>query len=177
ILVDNNIVQVTEGKYRFLDDEGIKIANSVAQTDVNMHVRLKYFYENFIKKSLKPEPSVKLENRNIKVNLAIDDKDESSGGEFKIKFAVYDPTDPEQQALNISANELQININEWLNTNHDFRKDFLQYCRTTKYLEDNRPSATGAKAKTMEEFSQNNSKLLRDLQLRFEKAWGQISYT
>src|SRR5690606_37024623 len=31
--------------------------------------------------------------------------------------------------------------------------------------------------KTMEEFSQNNSKLLRDLQLRFEKAWGQISYT
>lgn len=177
ILVDNNIVQVTEGKYRFLDDEGIKIANSVAQTDVNMHVRLKYFYENFIKKSLKPEPSVKLENRNIKVNLAIDEKDESTGGEFKIKFVVYDPTDPEQQALNISANELQININEWLNTNHDFRKDFLQYCRTTKHLEDNRSSATGAKVKTMEEFSQNNIKLLRDLQIRFEKAWGQISYT
>ena len=148
ILVDKNIVQVSEGKYRFLDDEGVKVANTIAQTDVNANTRLKYFYEQMIKKSLKPDSSVKLGNRNIKVSLSVDDKEEATGGDFKIKFVLYDLTDPEQQALNISSNELNININEWFNADQEFKKDFLNYCRTTKYLEDNRSIATGGKIKT-----------------------------
>ncbi|SDQ82333.1 hypothetical protein SAMN05421664_2735 [Chryseobacterium soldanellicola] len=177
ILVDKNIVQVSEGKYRFLDDEGIKVANTIAQTEVNANTRLKYFYEQMIRKSLRPESSVKLGNRNIKVNISVDDKEEATGGDFKIKFVVYDPTDPEHQALNVAANELNININEWFNTDQEFKKDFLTYCKTTKYLEDNRSTATGGKVKTLEEFSQNNAKLLKDLQLRFEKAWSHVSFT
>lgn len=177
ILVDKNIVQVSEGKYRFLDDEGIKVANTIAQTEVNANTRLKYFYEQMIKKSLKPDSSVKLGNRNIKVSLLIDDKEEATGGDFKIKFVVYDLADPEQQALNIASNELNININEWFNADKEFKKDFLTYCKTTKYLEDNRSIATGGKVKTLEEFSQNNAKLLKDLQIRFDKAWSQVSFT
>lgn len=177
ILVEENIVQVTEGKYRFLDDEGIKVANTIAQTDVNANTRLKYFYDQFIKKSLKPDSTIKLGNRNIKVSLSIDDKDEATGGDFKIKFVVYDTTPPEQQALNIAANELNININEWFNDDKEFKKDFLNYCKTTKYLEDNRSIATGGKVKTLEEFSNNNMKQLRDLQIRFEKAWANASFT
>jgi len=177
ILVDKNIVQVSEGKYRFLDDEGIKVANTIAQTEVNANTRLKYFYEQMIKKSLKPDSSVKLGNRNIKVNISVDDKEEATGGDFKIKFVVYDPTDPEHQALNIATNELNININEWFNTDQEFKKDFLTYCKTTKYLEDNRSTANGGKVKTLEEFYQNNAKLLKDLQLRFEKSWSHVSFT
>lgn len=177
ILVDKNIVQVSEGKYRFLDDEGIKVANTIAQTDVNANTRLKYFYDQMIRKSLRPESSVKLGNRNIKVSLSIDDKEEATGGDFKIKFVVYDPTEAEQQALSIASNELNININEWFNDDKEFKKDFLNYCKTTKYLEDNRSIATGGKVKTLEEFSQNNAKLLKDLQIRFEKAWSNVSFT
>ena len=177
ILVEENIVQVTEGKYRFLDDEGIKVANTIAQTDVNANTRLKYFYEQLIRKSLKPDSTVKLGNRNIKVNLSIDDKEEATGGDFKIKFVLYDTTPPEQQALNIAANELNININEWFNDDKEFKKDFLNYCKTTKYLEDNRSIATGGKVKTLEEFNNNNAKLLKDLQIRFEKNWANASFT
>jgi len=177
ILIDKNIVQVSEGKYRFLDDEGIKVANTIAQTDVNANTRLKYFYDQMIRKSLRPESSVKLGNRNIKVSLSIDDKEEATGGDFKIKFVVYDPTEAEQQALSIASNELNININEWFNDDKEFKKDFLNYCKTTKYLEDNRSIATGGKVKTLEEFSQNNAKLLKDLQIRFEKAWSNVSFT
>lgn len=177
ILVEENIVQVSEGKYRFLDDEGIKVANTIAQTDVNANTRLKYFYDQFIKKSLKPDSTVKLGNRNIKVSLSIDDKEEATGGDFKIKFVVYDTTPPEQQALNIAANELNININEWFNDDKEFKKDFLNYCKTTKYLDDNRSNATGGKVKTLQEFGNNNIKLLRDLQIRFEKAWSTASFT
>lgn len=177
ILVEENIVQVSEGKYRFLDDEGIKVANTIAQTEVNANTRLKYFYEQIIKKSLRPENSVRLGNRNISVSLLVDDKEEAAGGSFKIKFVIYDLTDPEQQALSIASNELNININEWFNNDQEFKKDFLNYCKTTKYLEDNRSIATGGKVKTLEEFSQNNAKLLRDLQIRFEKAWSSVSFT
>lgn len=177
VLVDNNIVQPSEGKYKFLDDEGIKVANTIAQTEVNSNTRMKYFYDQFIKKSLKPEPSVSLGNKNIKVSLSIDDKDEVSGGDFKIKFVVFDALDPELQALNIASSELNININEWYNPDVDFKKDFLNYCKTTKYIEDNRSTATGSKLKALEEFQQNNAKILKDLQIRFDKAMLNTSFT
>lgn len=177
ILVDNNIVQVSEGKYRFLDDEGVKVANTISQTEVNSNTRLKYFYEQFIQKSLKPNTTVSVGGRNVRISLFIDDKEEASGGDFKVKFVVFDLTDPEMQALNIAANELNVNITEWYNADADFKKNFLNYCKTTKYLEDNRASATGARLKALEEFQQGNAKILKDLQIRFDKAMMTTSFT
>ncbi|UBB90910.1 BREX system P-loop protein BrxC [Candidatus Kaistella beijingensis] len=177
ILVDKNIVQMSEGKYRFLDNDGIQVANSITATTVNNGILLKYFYEQFIKRYLNPQQNINIGNRNIKINLSIDDKEESTGGEFNVKFVLYDGTDLHQKAMNIPSSELNVNIAEWFNQNPDFKKDFLTYARTTKYLEDNRGNATGERVKTIEEFGVNNIKLLRELQTRFEKLFAQTSYT
>src|SRR5690606_42060031 len=65
ILVDKNIIQVSEGKYKFLDDEGIKVANAISDADVNINTRLEYFYNNIIQKSIKPDAAINLVYRTV----------------------------------------------------------------------------------------------------------------
>lgn len=176
ILVDKNIIQVSEGKYKFLDDEGIKVANAISDADVNINTRLEYFYNNIIQKSIKPDAAINLGNRTVKAEIAIDDKILVNGDAFKIKFLVFEATDINQMAMQVASNELCININEWFHQYPDFKKDFFTYCKTAKYLADNRSTATGSRSKTLEEFNARNTVLLKDLIIRFEKLFAQTSF-
>ncbi|WP_313262701.1 BREX system P-loop protein BrxC [Sphingobacterium multivorum] len=168
-LVDKNIIQVSEGKYKFLDDEGIKVANAIADAEVISNTRLEYFYKRIIKKILNPEPAINLGNRTVKVELSIDDKIMDNGDAFNIRFMVFDGADINQQALQMATKELCININYWFHQQTDFKKDFFTYCKTAKYLEDNKANASGTRAKTLDEFASRNEILLKDLIIRFEK--------
>lgn len=175
-LVEKNVVQASEGKYKFLDDDGIKVANAISAQSLSTNNRLTYFYEYFIQKFLQPEGRVSLGSRNIKAELAVDDKIMNQGGELKIRFAVMDGTDWTQQPLNTERNELLIGINQWYNNDSIFRRDFLDWCKTTKYLSDHRASATGTRIKTLNEFGSANEVKLKELQTRFEKAFGDIPF-
>ncbi|HCC95656.1 MAG TPA: BREX system P-loop protein BrxC, partial [Flavobacteriaceae bacterium] len=176
-LVDKNIIQVSEGKYKFLDDEGIKVANAISDADIKSNTRLEYFYNSIIKKVVKPDPAVNLGNRNVKAELTIDDKLLVNGDAFKIKFMVFEAaTDVNQLAMELASNELCININQWFHQQIDFKKDFFIYCKTAQYLAENRASATGSRAKTLEEFNSRNEVLLKDLIIRFENLFDTTSF-
>jgi len=176
ILVDKNIIQVSEGNYKFLDDEGIKVANAISDAEVKSNTRLEYFFNSIIKKVIKPDAAINLGNRTIKAELAIDDKILVNGDAFKIKFMVFDAADIQQLALTLAANELCININHWFHQQNDFKKDFFTYCKTAQYLADNRAIATGTRAKTLEEFNGRNEVLLKDLIIRFEKLFASTPF-
>lgn len=176
ILVDKNIIQVSEGKYKFLDDEGIKVANAISDAEVKSNSRLTYFFDSIIKKVVKPDAAINLGNRTIKAELAIDDKILVNGDAFKIKFMVFEAADIHQLAMTVASNELCININHWFHQQNDFKKDFFTYCKTAQYLSDNRASATGTRAKTLEEFHGRNEVLLKDLIIRFEKLFASTPF-
>lgn len=176
-LVDQNIIQSSEGTYRFLDNDGIRFANIVKNAKVSPNARAKYFYDLFIMKYLSPRQDVDLGNRRVRASLWIDDKQETREGDFDIKFIAFDQTDIQQRAMAIPANELNININEWLQNDQNFKKDFLEYCKTLEAIRDHKPNATGDRVKTIEKFVQVNQKLLKDLQTRFEKNFVLSSFT
>lgn len=98
-------------------------------------------------------------------------------GDFLVKFVVFSGEDSGQEALNIPATQININISEWFNRNTDFKKDFFTYVKTAKYLEDNRGNAQGERVKTLQEFAIDNNKLLAELQAKFEKEFANTSYT
>lgn len=176
-LINNNIIQESEGKYRFLNNDGILVASSIATSSINEKQQLDYFYTQFIKKILKPQTIYNLGNKTIKLKIAIDDKDEHSVGDFLVKFVVFSGEDSGQEALKIPTTQININISEWFNRNADFKKDFFTYVKTAKYLEDNRGIAQGERAKTLQEFAIDNNKLLAELQAKFEKEFANTSYT
>ena len=176
-LINSNIIQESEGKYRFLNNDGILVANTIANTNVNSTAQLKYFYDQFIKSLLKPQPTYNLGNKNIKISISIDDKEETTGGDFKVKFVVFTGVDTHQEAMNIPSTEMDVNISEWFYKNEDFRNGFNKYAKTAKFLEENRAGATGERVKTIEEFAQDNTKLLTELQAKFVKNFATTSYT
>lgn len=176
-LINNNIIQESEGKYRFLNNDGILVASSIASSSINEKQQLDYFYTQFIQKILKPQTTYNIGNKIIKLKISIDDKDEHSVGDFLVKFVVFSGEDIYYEALNTPITQININISEWFNKNIDFKKDFFTYAKTAKYLEENRGTAQGERVKTLEEFALDNSKLLTELQTKFEKEFANTSYT
>lgn len=174
ILVDQNIIQGIEGKYRFYDDEGIKIANAISHTDVNTDFQLSQFYEDFIKKYLKPATAISLGSKTLKVNIDLDDKKIATGGNFTIRFVLNDTVDINDQAMKVAASDLCVNINQWFTGNKEFKKDFKRYCQTQKYLSDHRSS--GTKEEVISKFAIANKKVLEELQVKFVNAFSEVCF-
>lgn len=170
LLVDKNIIQVSEGKYRFLKDDEIDVAQLIKNTTINADDRLKYFYDDIIDKIVKPKPDINFfGNRNFKTAINIDDKEIIRNGDFKIKFSVFDVSDMQQLAINSPANDLVIAIGEWFNTDNELKNRVLEYVRTQKFIANNSANATGTRVETLNNFRNNNIILLTEIKLRFEQ--------
>ncbi|UOK42521.1 MULTISPECIES: BREX system P-loop protein BrxC [Flavobacterium] len=170
LLVDKNIVQVSEGKYRFLKDDEIDVAQLIKTTAVNSEDRLDYFYKDIIDKVLKPKPDISFfGNKNFKAAISIDDKEIIRNGDFKIKFSVFDITDIQQLAYSSPAQDLVIAIGEWFNTDKDLKAKVQDYVRTQKFIANNFANATGTRVETLNNFRSNNVILLNEIKLRFEQ--------
>lgn len=169
ILVSKNIIQVTEGKYRFLKEDEIEVAHLIKSTPVTSEDRLKYIYDDIIQKLIKPSPSISFGNRQFKVAINIDDKEIFSKGDFNLRFSIFDTNDLESISHNIPSNDTLIGISEWLNLDQDLKTKILDYVRTQKYIRDNSSSATGSRSETLNNFRETNKLLLNEIKLRFEK--------
>lgn len=174
ILVEQNVVEGINGKYRFYDDEGMKVANMISHTDVNTDYQLDRFYQDFIKDKLSPSNAISLGERTLKVNISVDDKKIATGGSFDVRFILNDTIDINEQAMKTDASALCININQWFATNREFKKEFKRYCQTQKYLGEQRSS--GTKEEILSKFSSVNKKLLEELQVKFVNAFSEVSF-
>lgn len=169
-LVDKNIIQVSEGKYRFLKDDEIDVAQLIKNTSINSEDRLDYFYKDIIERVLKPKPDINFfGNRNFKAAISIDDKEIIRNGDFKIKFSVFDIADVQQLAYSSPAQDLVIAIGEWFNTDKDLKTKVQDYIRTQKFIANNSANATGTRVETLNNFRNNNLILLNEIKLRFEQ--------
>lgn len=172
VLVSKNIIQVSEGKYRFLKEDEIEVAHLIKSTPVTNQDRLDYIYTDLISKTIKPNPSItNFGNKNFKFSLNIDDKEELRTGDFNVKFSIYDATPIENLAHATPSNNLVVGISEWLKNDNDLKGQILDYVRTQKYIRLNSSSATGSRTETLNNFRETNKLLLKEILLRFEKAF------
>lgn len=172
VLVSKNIIQVSEGKYRFLKEDEIEVAHLIKSTPVTNQDRLDYIYSDLISKTIKPNPSItNFGNKNFKFSLNIDDKEELRTGDFNVKFSIYDATPIENLAHATPSNNLVVGISEWLKNDNDLKGQILDYVRTQKYIRLNSSSATGSRTETLNNFRETNKLLLKEILLRFEKAF------
>jgi hypothetical protein len=170
LLVEKNIIQVSEGKYRFLKDDEIDVAQLIKTTSISSEDRLDYFYKDIIEKVLKPKPDINFfGNRNFKAAISIDDKEIIRNGDFKIKFSVFDISDIQQLAYSSPAQDLVIAISDWFNVDQDLKNKVQDYVRTQKFIVNNSANATGTRVETLNNFRVNNLILLNEIKLRFEQ--------
>jgi hypothetical protein len=169
VLVSKNIIQISEGKYRFLKEDEIEVAQIIKNSPITNEDRLTYLYDDVIQKVVKPNPSVALGNRNFKIALNIDDKEISSRGDFNLRFSIYDGTDLDQLAHATASQDMIIGIHDWFKDDKDLATKVSDYVRTQKYISRNFSAATGSRAETLINFRETNKILLSEIKLRFEK--------
>lgn len=169
LLVSKNTIQVAEGKYRFLKEDEIEVAQLIKNTVVRNEDRLDYIYKDIIAKIVKPNPVVPFGNKNFRIALKIDDKELSAKGDFSLKFSIYDTTDVDTLAHVTPSNDIVIAINDWLKDDHVLKSQILDYVRTQKYISLNSATATGTRITTLKNFRETNQLLLSEIKLRFEK--------
>lgn len=168
VLVSKNIIQISEGKYRFLKEDEIEVANLIKNTTVLEIDRLDYIYDDIIKRILKPNPVVQFGNKNFRIAFKIDDKDIGGKGDFNLKFSIYDASDIENLAHSTPTNDMLVGISEWLRNDTQLRTQILDYVRTQKFISKNTSSATGTRMKTLNNFRDTNKILLSEIKMRFE---------
>ena len=169
VLVDKNILQVAEGKFRFLKEDEIEVAQMIVNTPLPGEFRLEYFYEDIITKVLKPDLVVTFGNRNFKISIQIDDKQINQKGDFNLKFSVYETSDLLQIAHNTPTIDMVVGINEWFKEDNDLKTKVLNYCRTKRYIGLSTNTATGTRVETLNGFTENNRLLLEEIQKKFAK--------
>ena len=175
VLVSKNIIQVSEGKYRFLKEDEIEVAHLIKSTPVTNEDRLTYIYEDIIQKIVKPNPVLSFGNKNFRIALKIDDKEIGSKGDFNLKFSIYDTTDIENMAHATPSQDMVIGISDWYRNDNDLKAQILEYVRTQKYIRLNSSSATGSRTETLNNFRETNKILLSEIKLRFEKKFLQTA--
>jgi hypothetical protein len=169
ILVSKNIVQVSEGTYRFLKEDEIEVANLIKSTSVNNDETLGYLNKEVIEKVIRISPNISQNGRNFRMAIQVDEKEIGAKGDFNVKFSLFDHTDLVNLAHNTPSNDLVICIHEWLAQDTDLRGKIKDYTRTQKYIRDNSSSATGTRKETLNGFKVTNDSLLKEINLRFEK--------
>lgn len=176
-LVRKNIIQESEGKYRFLKEDEIEVAHRIKTTPTTLDDKLSYFYDDIIQKRLKPNPSLSLAgfNRPFRPTYTIDDKEYGTKGDFNIKFVIYDSTELDRLAHNVPANDLIICIGDWLKSEKELLNKIQDYVRTQVFIKNNKSSATGTRSETINGFRDTNLVLLNEIHLRFEKGFLQTN--
>lgn len=168
-LVNKNIIQVTEGKYRFLKEDEIEVAQLIKNTAINNEDRLDYFYKDIISKVLKPDQVITFGNRNFRISFLVDEKQIGVRGDFNLKFSVYDNTDLIQIAHNTPTNDMVVGISEWFRNDTDMKAKVLDYIRTQKFISLTMNTATGTRLETLYNFRDSNIMLLKEITKRFER--------
>ena len=171
VLVTKNIIQVSEGKYRFLQEDEIEVANLIANTTVIGDDKLDYVFTNILEKIIKSKSKMgeaDLANRKIKINVSIDDKVYGSHGDIDLKFSLFDNTPIENLAHSIASNDIRICLSEWFNGETELKQKLNDCVRTQTYITKTRSQAKGARLETLKGFKDANDALLVELEHKFE---------
>jgi hypothetical protein len=169
VLVKKNIIQESEGKYRFLKEDEIEVATLIKNTPVTSEDRLSRFYQDVIQKLVNPSPSVPFGNNNFKISIKVDDKEYGGRADFDLTFAVYTADDIEHRVHSVPSHDLVICINEALKHDAELKEKLLEYTRTQKYIQTHSANATGTRSKTIQAFKETNQLLLKEIHTRFER--------
>lgn len=175
VLVNKNIIQASEGKYRFFKEDEIEVANLVQSTAITSDNRWEYIYNDILSKILKINLRVPFGTNTFRMGVKIDDKDILTGGDFTLKFSIYDSEDLDSLAHKTPAQDLVIGISGWFMKDEDLKQKILTYVRTQKYISDHSASVTGTREKTLNNFRETNKVLLDELKKRFSTKLMQTS--
>lgn len=156
-LEKNFIIQLQNGKYRFLSDEEIAVAEHIKNHNVTLEERLTYLWDDFIKPVLNPLLSFNFNNKTIKPQYKVDDKEITGKNDFIIQFCVNSTENATDISMRANTYDLYIPLNMEINKDQALKNAILEYIKTQSYIATSRNnSATDRRQKALQTFKEHN---------------------
>ncbi len=173
-LESENVVSESEGKYRFLQEEEIRVKREIKNHDIELYDRWKTFAEKVVQEELKWSSRVDLKGTTIPLQLKVDEYEESSSGEATVQFLLYSQEDPDELAMRRDPDELLFCLQEQFGSEPRALLD--KAVRITDYLQENQDSASGDRLDAMYTFRDQRDEALQDLRSWFTDAFQSVTY-
>jgi hypothetical protein len=173
-LVDENVVSESEGTYRFLQEEEIRVKREIDKTQITRHDRLETVAEDVIGPTSQWSNRFDLKGTKIRLRLKVDDYQDGSSGDAVVQFRLYHQEDPEEIAIRAAKHELVFCLNETFSDEQ--QKKLHEAVRIESYLQDHLDSATDQRREAMHHFQQESQRTLKELCRWFEKSLSSVSY-
>ena len=173
-LVDQNVVSESEGKYRFLQEEEIRVKREIDNQGITLHDRLETFAKEVVRDQTDWTSRVDLAGTNVRLHLKVDGYDDSSSGTAIVQFALHEQKDPENMAFGRAKQDLVFCLHKHFGPE---QKALLnEAVRIESYLQDYQDSATGDRLEAMHTFRDQSKQALTTLRRWFASALKKTSY-
>lgn len=157
-LVEESIIRDDNGKFYFYSEDEIQVTNLIKNTKPSLDDRLS-LVDDLLRPLIKIESKISLDQNDVRIGYAIDDKEFFRNGDVKVNIVLFDQQSVEDKSVNAIANDLYICLNEWFYKDEIFRKDLEWYTKTIVYFKNNSAAATGEREKTLQITRQRNNTL------------------
>jgi hypothetical protein len=173
-LVEQNVVSEAEGKYRFLQEEEIRVKKEIDNHTTTRLDRLETFAEEVIDSEIKWSSREKLEGTPVSLQLKVDDYESSRNGDAMVEFSLEGHEDPEGIAIGRGKGELVFCLHEQFG--EEERRRLYEAVRINSYLQDQLDSASGNRLEAMQTFRERSKRLLDELRRWLKKALPETNY-
>ncbi len=173
-LEDENVVSESEGTYRFLQEDEIRVKREIDNHDITLHDRWQTFADKVVNDELKWSSRVDLEGTTVPLQLKVDDYDESSSGAATVQFLLYSQEDPDDLSFRRDADQLLFCLQEQFG--EEQRSLLDEAVRIDEYLKEYQDSATGDRLEAMHHFTKQRDRALEELRRWFTRAVTTATY-
>ena len=158
-LQEASIVREENGSYFFFNEDEMEVQSLIKNQNLALADQYDTFWQEFFGELTSIRKSIRFGENDFNIRQQLEDKVFHQKGDFTLKVLLRDDATAEAASLNHTKKDLVVCINEWFNTDDVLKKNFVMFCKTNKYFINNSGGATGARAKTHENFRIRNKQL------------------
>jgi len=173
-LVEQNVVSESEGKYRFLQQEEIRVKKEIDNHNITRHDRRETLAENVIGPEVNWARNADLEGTTIKLQRRVDGHEVDTSGDVMVQFAVEGHEDPEKMAISRGKGEVVFCLHEQFGEEQSRR--LYEAVQIDSYVQDHLDSASGERLKAMKTFQERGTRILKELRRWLRGAISETQY-
>lgn len=175
-LVEESIIREEKGKYFFFNEDEIDVQNIIKNQYPTSEDSWSEFDTLFRRLVNFNSNKIAFANNDFKISYWIDDKEIFRNGDFRIKVLLFDKVELHQKALMNSGLDIIVGVAQWFMADQELKRDFEWYVKTIKFFANNSDSASGERARTIDNFRLRNEVLKDKISKKLESRFQETDY-
>ena len=173
-LVSQNLVSESDGEYRFLLEEEVRVKNRIDNFRIPSGERVDFLIRNLVDPGTNWSRSTNLEGSKIQLLRKVDGRDLGSSGTVPVEFLITEGRDPNEFAFDRAKKDLVFCLHEQFGPEQ--RAKLEDVVKVEAFKQANYDQAQGKRREAIEMFSKQSKQKVNELRQWFERALKSCSY-